>query len=250
MGLLQQETFICIDCESTGLEVEKDRIIEIAIAKFNFEGIIESFETLIDPEMTIPEESIKIHHISDELVKGKPKIKEELPKLLKMANSYPIVGHGISFDINLITNEAKRNQVPCCIAENTTIDTLRLARLYGESPINSLENLRKHFNIEEETAHRAMSDVLVNIAVFKQLSKSFSTLEKLLERLKKPILLRTMPLGKHKGRKFSEIPLEYLLWAAKKDFDMDLAFSIQTELKNRRHKESFQKASNPFSSLT
>ena len=65
-----------------------------------------------------------------------------------------------------------------------------------------LEKLREHFNIEPEGAHRAMSDVIVNISVFKYLSQSFKTTEQLLERLKKPILLKTMPLGKYKGRPF------------------------------------------------
>ena len=53
------------------------------------------------------------------------------------------------------------------IEKQPFIDTLRMARLYGESPINSLERLRQHFNIAAEGAHRAMSDVIVNIEVFK-----------------------------------------------------------------------------------
>jgi DNA polymerase-3 subunit epsilon len=124
-----------------------------------------------------------------------------------------------------------------------------MARLYGESPVNSLEKLREHFNIAAEGAHRAMNDVVVNIEVFKFLSSKFKTTEQLVERLKKPILLKKMPLGKHKGRPFGEIPIEYLLWAANKDFDQDLLFSIKSELKKRKTGNQFRQASNPFSSL-
>ncbi len=231
MALLKNQVFVCLDCESTGLEPKLDRIIEIAAAKFTFDAMIETFETLIDPECPIPETSQEIHKISQDMISGKPKIGDVLSGFLRMIEGYILVGHGIGFDIALIAAEAERRKIPCGIEKQPFIDTLRLARLYGESPVNSLQHLRQHFNIQPEGAHRAMSDVIVNIEVFKHLSKSFQTTQELLTRLQKPIRLRAMPLGKHKGRKFEEIPLEYLYWAEKKDFDQDLLYSIRSEIK-------------------
>ena len=249
MGTLNKDTFICLDCETTGLDAKKDRIIEIAVIKFSFTEILERFESLIDPECQIPESSIEIHHISQEMVKGQPKIIEVLPQIVKMIDKHIVVGHGIKLDLNFLSESAKRCQFPASFDAATTIDTLRLARLYGESPTNSLEKLREHFNIEPEGAHRAMSDVTVNISVFKYLAKSFKTTEQLLERLKKPILLKTMPLGKYKGRPFNEISLEYLQWASHADFDQDLLFSVKTELQKRKKGDRFLDATNPFSQL-
>lgn len=249
MGLLQNDFFICLDLETTGLEPSTDHIIEVAAAKFNFNGTVDTFETLIDPGVLISEESMAIHHITDEMVKGKPKIQEVLAQLLKFIDKHIIIGHGISLDIAFLIKAGKMHQIPCTLEGHTFIDTLRLARLYGESPKNSLESLRQHFNIQPEGAHRAMSDVIVNIEVFKFLSGNFKTTQELLERLKKPISLRAMPLGKHKGRPFSEIPIEYLLWAANKDFDQDLLFSLRSEIKKRKKGTQFGQASNPFSEL-
>lgn len=249
MGYLNKDTFICLDCETTGLDAKNDRIIEIAVMKFTFTEILEKFESLVNPECQIPESSIAIHHISQEMVKGQPKIIEVLPQVVKMIDKHIIVGHGIKLDLNFLSESAKRNQFPASFDSATTIDTLRLARLYGESPTNSLEKLREHFNIEPEGAHRAMSDVTVNISVFKYLAKSFKTTEQLLERLKKPILLKTMPLGKYKGRPFHEISLEYLQWASHADFDQDLLFSVRTELQKRKKGDRFIEATNPFSQL-
>ncbi|MBX7067183.1 MAG: DUF3820 family protein [Parachlamydiales bacterium] len=249
MGLIRQDIFVCIDCESTGLDPDKDRIIEIAVARFTFDQILQSFETLVDPECEIPQISQDIHKISSDMLQGKPKIAQVLPDLLKMIDGHVIVGHGIGFDISLIAAEAKRHQIPTNIEKQKFIDTLRLARLYGESPINSLEKLRQHFNIEPEGAHRAMSDVTVNIEVFKYLTKTFQTTEQIFETLKKPIKLKVMPLGKHKGRKFDEIPIEYLLWAERKDFDQDLLFSIRSELRNRKRGGGFEQSTNPFADL-
>lgn len=249
MGLIGKDTFVCFDLETTGLEPEKDQIIEVACTRFTFDGTIETFETLIDPGCPIPPESIEIHHITDEMVKGKPTIDTVLSSLLKFIGKEIVVGHGIPLDLAFLKAAAKRHQVPCQLEAQAFIDTLRLARLYGESPTNSLEKLREHFNIVSEGAHRAMSDVTVNIEVFKFLSKQFKTTEQLLERLKHPILLKTIPLGKHKGRAFSEIPIEYLQWAVRKDFDQDLLFSIRTELKRRKQGTQFSQAGNPFASL-
>lgn len=249
MGLLNKDTFICLDCETTGLDPKADRIIEIAVTKFTFSETLETFESLIDPECTISESSIAIHHISQEMVSGQPKIAEALPKILKLIDRHIVIGHGIKLDLQFLAESAKRCQVPASLDSLTTIDTLRLARLYGESPTNSLERLREHFNIEAEGAHRAMSDVIVNISVFKYLSQSFKTTEQLLERLKKPILMKTMPLGKYKGRTFHEIPIEYLKWAAHADFDQDLLFSLRTELQKRKKGDRFSDVTNPFSQL-
>lgn len=246
---LDNEIFVCIDCETTGLDAVQDRIIEVGVAVFNTKEILDQFDTLIDPECAISEASMVFHRISDDMVAGKPKIHEVIPQILKMAEKRVIVGHGIAFDLQIIANSAQRYNIPTEITANRTIDTLRLARLYGESPVNSLEYLRQHFNIEEEGAHRAMNDVVVNVDVFRYLAKRFKSLREIFEVLSRPILMKNMPLGKHKGRPFKEIPLEYLRWAARKEFDQDLLYSIRTELKKRKQGNSFMQANNPFSDL-
>jgi DNA polymerase-3 subunit epsilon len=247
--MLDTDTFICLDCETTGLDPKNDRIIEVAVTKFTFSETLESFETLIDPETPISETSMAIHHINLEMVQGKPKIQNVLPTVIKMIGPHIVIGHGIQMDISFLAEACKRFDIPNPFSSLVSIDTLRLARLYGESPTNSLERLRQHFNIAAEGAHRAMNDVTVNIAVFKYLTTTFKTTEQLLERLKKPILLKTMPLGKYKGRPFGEIPIEYLKWASRGDFDLDLSFSIRMELQKRNRGDRFEQASNPFSQL-
>ncbi len=249
MGLVHKDTFVCFDCEATGLDPEKDRIIEIAAASFTFDGIIDSREDLINPGISIPQHTIEIHHITDDMVQGKQSIKAVLADYLNFIGNHIVIGHAIPFDLALLHAEAKRANVSSTLSNQRCLDTLRMARLYGESPTNSLESLRKHFNIKAEGAHRAMSDVLVNIEVFKHLSRKFKTTEEILKRLEKPIALKLMPLGKHKGRLFREVPLEYLRWAANQNFDQDLLFSLRSELKKRKSGNLFSQASNPFSGL-
>lgn len=249
MASLDKEVFVCIDCETTGLDPKADRIIEVAVVRFTLDQILRQFESLIDPQIPIPQESIEIHHITQEMVTGKPTIDKVIPEILAMIGKHIIVGHGVGFDIELIANAADRYGIPHTLRSSRTFDTLRLARLYGESPTNSLEMLRKHFNIEEEGAHRAMSDVIVNCDVFRYLSKNFRTTEQIFAVLSKPIKMKTMPLGKHKGRLLKEIPLQYLQWAANKEFDQDLLFSIRSEINRRKKGDLFGQATSPFADL-
>ncbi len=249
MGSLSKDIFVCIDCEATGLDTERDQIIEVAYIIFTFDEILDTFETLIKPTILIPDESRAIHHISDDMVEDKPKIQVVLPDVLKAVGNHPIVGHGIGFDIALLDNSAKKYNIDSTLTKNLSIDTLRLARLYGESPSNSLETLRKHFNIASHGAHRAMNDVIVNIEVFKHLTKKFKTTKEVITRLQKPIAMKRMPLGKHKGRLFNELPIEYLKWASHQKFDQDLLYSLRSEIKARKHGNTFSQAGNPFSTL-
>ncbi len=99
MGFLNKDTFICLDCETTGLDPKTDRIIEIAVAKFNFTETLESFESLVDPECAISETSQAIHHISQEMVKGQPKMIELLPQIVKLVDKHMKVGHGVWLDL-------------------------------------------------------------------------------------------------------------------------------------------------------
>lgn len=249
MKHFEREIFVCLDCEMTGLDATQDRIIEIGITKFTFDGVLEEYETLIDPEKKISPDSMAIHHITEDMVKGKPKIEEVLPRILEMIGTHTIVGHGILHDIDMIAKACERNQIPTRIRQNHFLDTLRMARLYGDTPVNSLEQLRLHFNVEAEGAHRALSDAIVNMHVFKHLCRNYRSLHELNDALSRPIQMKIMPLGKHKGRLIKEIPIEYLLWAARKDFDQDLLFSLRSEINRRKKGNLFTQAGSPFNDL-
>lgn len=249
MPKLHQTPFVCIDVETTGLDLKNDRIIEVAAILFADDKILDEFETLVDPEREIPKASQDIHNISIEMVKGQPKIQEVLPTLFRFVGQHTIIGHGIPFDIGMIAAESARCNMPCPLQNNPIIDTLRLARLYGESPSNSLDVLRRHFNIQAEGAHRAKGDTVVNMQVFRHLTNRFTTTEQIFAALEKPIFMKNMPLGKHKGRSLREIPIEYLCWAARQDFDRDLLFSLRSEIARRKKGGTFHGASNPFSEL-
>jgi DNA polymerase III subunit epsilon len=251
LGLLKNEIFVCFDCESTGLDPKQDRLIEVGAVRFTLqEGILDRFDSMVNPGVPIPEASIAIHHITDEMVHEAPAAGEVIPKLIDFVGQAIVIGHGIRFDLDLVTAEAQRAGVNCTLNSRQYVDTLRLARHYGESPTNSLEFLRQHFNIQvQHDAHRALSDAEINMEVFDHLVRRFKTTKQLIEIASKPVLLKRMPLGKHKGRSFTEVPEAYLQWAVRQEFDEDLCYTIRSELKRRRKGGSFSQAGNPFQQL-
>jgi DNA polymerase-3 subunit epsilon len=247
MVVLKQAQFICL--EFTGLDPEKDRILELAAIRFTYEETLAQFDLLLNPGCPISPDSFAIHHISEEMVANKPKIEEVLDSFFTFVGKAIIIGHGINYDLAMIERAALRAQIPYPLKANSCIDTLRLARSYGDSPNNSLENLALHFNVPNPGSHRALNDVTMNIQVFKHLARNFKTVEDIYTLLSRPIKMRYMPLGKHKGRQFNEIPLQYLQWASHIDFDQDLLFTIRYELKKRKKGEGFGRAANPFADL-
>lgn len=249
MALLKSTTFVCLDCEFTGLDPENDRIIEMAAAKFTCSEILDQTESLTNPGCPISEASFAIHNISEEMVAGCPSPDKVLPSFFSFVGREIIIGHAIGYDLTMLENAALRASLPYPLKNSRTIDTLRLARHYGDSPNNSLESLAAHFNVPNPGSHRAMNDVMMNIEVFKHLVRKYKTVEQIFDILSKPIKMKYMPLGKHKGRLFADVPLQYLQWAAHVDFDQDLLFTIRHELKKRRIGSGFGQAVNPFGEL-
>lgn len=247
--LLKEQTFICLDCEFTGLDPENDRILELAAARFTLSGVIDTIDLLVNPGRAISPESFAIHHISEEMIAEKPPIESVLPAFLSFVGRDTIVGHAIGCDLDMLEKAAQRAGISYSLKGRFPIDTLRLARLYGDSPNNSLQSLAAHFNVSNPGSHRALNDVMMNIEVFKHLIWKYRTIDQIFEALARPIKMKYMPLGKHKGRLFSEVPFQYLQWAAHMDFDQDLLHTIRLEIKKRKKGDNFGQAANPFVDL-
>lgn len=98
-----------IDVETTGLNTQQDRIVDICITKIYPDGKEESLSSLINPCMPIPIESTQIHGITDADVDGKPTFKEFAPKLSDFIKGCDLGGFGlIKFDLQVLESEFKK----------------------------------------------------------------------------------------------------------------------------------------------
>src|SRR3989338_4420678 len=97
-----KRTFIGLDIEATGLNSETEKIIEIAIVKFDDENIIDTYQTFINPHQQIPIEIMHLTGITQSEVDSAPDLENVKEDILKFIEDFPIVGHFIEFDINFL----------------------------------------------------------------------------------------------------------------------------------------------------
>lgn len=165
---------ICLDLETTGLDKYNDRIIEIALVKFDertFE-VIDTFSSLVSPWIPIPDVISNITNIYDEDLIWAPKLDELKKDIIAFIWDLPILWHNITFDIDFFIN----NWIP--VDSNIKLDTFFLANFlcYSQSSLN-LEMLCNSFWIWFDGAHRALNDVIATIKLFEKLIDKFNKLD-------------------------------------------------------------------------
>jgi len=157
---------IALDLETTGLNSGEDKIIEVALVKFDSKtfNIIDTFSSLVDPQIEIPELITNITNISNNDIKWSPKWKDIMSDIEDFIWETPILGHNVYFDKKfLISNFIE-------IQDNIAIDTFLLANSLNlqEKSLN-LEAILESFWVKFDWAHRALNDTLATIKLFEQL---------------------------------------------------------------------------------
>ena len=168
----KDKTIVVFDLETTGTSTSQDKIIEIGAVKI-VDGIFtETFSSLVDPQIPIPEGASAVNHIYDNDVKGMPLIEQVLPDFYKFVENATIVAHNLPFDLGFIENAGRPMGI---YFENEKLDTLYLSRkTFKTLTHHNLPFLTKHFNISHIAKHRAVDD---SIAAAKLLVKIFETMD-------------------------------------------------------------------------
>jgi len=100
--------FAAFDVETTGLESDRDRIVEIGAVRFDRRGMMARYSVLIDPGAPMPPEVTRINNITDAMLKGKPPIEAVLPDFLRFVKGAVLTAHNAPFDIGFINAALKR----------------------------------------------------------------------------------------------------------------------------------------------
>ena len=149
--------YTVIDIETTGKS--NSDIIELAAVRVRNNSIVDEFETLVKPSVTIPDNIINLTGITNELVEKAPAFNEILNDFINFIGNDILIGHNINnFDMRIISRKALE---ACGIAiNNETVDTLTLSRKLLPIKQHGLDDLCKYYNVPNDNAHRAMSDVI------------------------------------------------------------------------------------------
>ena len=154
---LDLSTFIAFDFETTGLDHQNDKIIEVAAIKFIDGEIADRYVELVNPGMSIPSVITEITGISDKMVRSSPSEELIIDDLLSFIGDNPLVAHNIHFDEKFLFQLC--NRLGRDVLENAQYDTLQLARsvLYDQ-PVFNLSALSEYFGLSSKGAHRAEKD--------------------------------------------------------------------------------------------
>ena len=154
---LKLDRFIAFDFETTGLQVETDRAIEVAAIMFKDGKPAEKFVTLINPQIPISDLIADITGITNEMVTEAPLEKEIIDDLFEFLGDYPIVAHNTPFDLSFLRAMAERHNKD--FIERKCYDTLTLSRAFlFFQPMHNLSAVSEYFNLSSEGAHRAEKD--------------------------------------------------------------------------------------------
>ncbi|GKW44870.1 DNA polymerase III PolC-type [Planococcus sp. NCCP-2050] len=155
-ALLEDETFVVFDLETTGLSAVYDTIIELAAVKIKGGQIIDKFESFANPHHELSATTIDLTGITDDMVKNAPEVEEVIRNYHEWAGDHIMVAHNASFDMGFLYVSYKKYGID---TKHATIDTLELARmLHPELKNHRLNTLAKKFGIELTQHHRAIYD--------------------------------------------------------------------------------------------
>ncbi len=250
MELNLKNPIVFFDIESTGLDIAKDRIVEICAVKIMPDGREEVKTRRINPTIPISPEAQAVHGISDEDVKDCPVFKQIAKSLANWMEGCDIGGYNsIKFDIPLLAEEFLRAEVDFDFRKRKLVD---VQNIFHKMEQRTLSAAYKFYCQKDlENAHSAEADTIATYEVLKaQLDKypetlkndigflaDFSLKSRNLDYAGRIVLndkdIPIINFGKHKGRAVETVLKEepsYYAWIMQGDFTLDTK-KVLTEIK-------------------
>mgnify|MGYP001202174103 CR=1 FL=1 len=158
------ETYVALDLETTGLNPESDRIIEIGAVRFTSGGSeLETFQRLVNPGREIPPFIERFTGVTNAMVEGEPVIGAIAAEVEAFIGGSTVVGHNIGFDLHYLAREGVRPRV-------AALDTAELSRYLAPGlRSHGLADVARELGVEVAGHHRALSDARTAAAVFRRL---------------------------------------------------------------------------------
>lgn len=168
---------ICFfDLETTGVDVAKDRIVEIAIFKVYPNGNKESKTWLVNPEIKIPFQVSQIHGITDEKVANEPTFKELSSQIYNMIKDADLAGFNSDrFDIPLLAEELLRAGVDFDMKNRVSVDIQTIFHKMEERTLSAAYKF--YCGQTLENAHSAEADTMATYEILKAQLDRYSELE-------------------------------------------------------------------------
>ncbi len=250
-----------IDCETTGTDPQRDRIVELGFQEWTADGLKSGWRSLVDPGAPIPPSATKVHHIEDAMMKRcracsrraeehpaadpssvclefkpVPRFAQIAAKLARGLSDCDFGGQGVRFDLQLLASEMQRAGVEWSYLGARIVDSTRLEQLAVPRSLSHL--YEKYTGNKLHGAHGALNDVVASGTVIARQLEEHLALPRDLDQLH----AKQWPgwidgdgkfrfvdgiacfsnWGKHAGRPMSAIPRDYYDFILGADFSADV----------------------------
>lgn len=158
---------LVLDTETTGLNVQADRIVSVGAVRLHGRRIYRGvcLDRLVDPGMAIPPRSTAIHGITDAMVADAGPFPDLFPTLRQHLDGVVLVGHNIPFDIAMLRRECRLAGLDW--PAPVFLDTLTLAAMLDtDLPNLNLEQLAETYGVDVHGRHTALGDCLVTAEIY------------------------------------------------------------------------------------
>lgn len=153
---------VVFDFETTGIDPQKERIIEIGAVRFENRKEVARFSQLINPGKPLSQEIVDITGITDDMLTSAPSSSQVIPALHDFMRGAVGVAHNAEFDANFLSHESSRLGIQC---NYHIICTLKLSRALLKLQRYKLDFLAQHYGLTFESRHRSIGDILVTAEV-------------------------------------------------------------------------------------
>ncbi|MBI4306715.1 MAG: hypothetical protein HY678_10395 [Chloroflexi bacterium] len=168
---LEDEVMVALDLETSGLNAESDRIIELGAVRFRGRERLATFSSLVNPNLKLESPIVALTGITQAQLDGAPQFQSVVAEFASFIGDCPVVGHRVSFDLAFLRSHGIRLSGP-------TYDTFDLAAVVmPEGPEYGLGALAERHHVAHESPHRALSDALATQAIFVQLIERLKVLD-------------------------------------------------------------------------
>jgi DNA polymerase III epsilon subunit family exonuclease len=215
-------TYIALDLEATGMQPDRDEVIEIGAIKFSDGHVLGRWESFVRPTQPVPYKITQLTGIRTGDLARAPRVSEVAPAFIRFVGDSPIIGQSVELDLAMLVRSGIK-------LKNILWDTFELATLLvPEAAVYNLRSVAQKLGVDPELgrAHRALADAELTMRVFQALRERIEDIPlEVLGEITKATSRSDWPLR----HLFSEVEHE----KARNAFSSGLGSSIRSQLASK-----------------
>lgn len=251
MNLQLTKPIVFFDLETTGIDVYRDKIVQIGAIKIMPDGTKTEYEWIVNPQMPIPKGASDVHGITDEMVKDAPTLGDIAQELATLFDNVDLGGYNIrNFDIPLLRAELHRIGLKIDFESAKVVDGMSIFKI--QEPRTLAAAYKKYCGKDLVDAHDAIADIRATLAVVEGQLDAYEELPKDADGIHefcfpsnpnaydaegKLIFVDgelTINFGKNRGKKLQTLSMEdpgYLEWILHGSFSENVKEAVRQALK-------------------